>query len=329
MARIAVLGSNSFAGATFVDAALCRGHELLGVNRSAEGSPFFLPYKNNPRARAYTFKQLDLNRDMPLICSALDAFAPSFVVDFAGQGMVAESWTWPEHWYQTNLVAKVRLHEFLRTRPWLMKYVRVSTPEVYGNTKEPVREDHPYAPSTPYAVSHAAADMSLAAFHRNYGFPAVLTRFANFFGPGQQLYRIVPRAILYALSGRRLPLHGGGVSVRAFVHARDAAAALLAVCEAGKPGETYHFSSGEFHPIREVVQTVCAQLGIDFERVVEAAPDRPGKDQAYRMDAAKAAEQLGWRPSVAFVQGIRETIGWVKDNFTEMKRLPWDYVHKS
>lgn len=328
MARIAVLGSNSFAGATFVDTALSGGHELFGVNRSAEASQIFLPYKANPRACAYTFRQLDLNRNMELVCSALDEFAPSFIVDFAGQGMVAESWKWPEQWYETNIVAKVRLHEFLRTRPWLVKYVRVSTPEVYGSTAELIREDHPYAPSTPYAVSHAATDLSLAAFHRNYGFPAVLTRFANFFGPGQQLYRIVPRTILYALSGRRLPLHGGGASVRAFVHARDVARGLLAVCDSGNPGETYHFSPAEFRSIREVVQTVCAELGVDLERAVEQAPDRPGKDQAYLMDATKAREQLGWQPAVPFVQGIQETIRWVKDNLEEMKRLPWDYVHK-
>src|SRR5450432_349569 len=134
MPRIAVIGSNSFAGAAFVDAALSAGHEVLGINRSAEGSPLFLPYKSNPRAAAYSFRQLDLNREMELVCSALEGFAPAFIVDFAGQGMVAESWNWPEQWYETNIVAKVRLHNFLRTRPWLVKYVRVSTPEVYGTT---------------------------------------------------------------------------------------------------------------------------------------------------------------------------------------------------
>lgn len=323
-----MLGSNSFAGAAFVHAALSAGHEVLGINRSTEGSPLFLPYKANPRAAAYSFRQLDLNAQMEPVCAALEGFAPAFVVDFAGQGMVAESWNWPEQWYETNIVAKVRLHDFLRACPWLVKYVRVSTPEVYGSTMELIREDHRYAPSTPYAVSHAATDMSLIAFHRAYGFPAVLTRFANFFGAGQQLYRIVPRTILYALSGRPLPLHGGGTSVRAFVHASDVASGLLAACENGKPGEAYHFSPTAFHSIREVVQTVCAQLGVDFGRTVEPVPDRPGKDQAYLMDATKAGQELGWHPAVSFADGIAETIRWVKNNLEEMKSLPWDYVHK-
>jgi dTDP-glucose 4,6-dehydratase len=328
MARVAVLGSNSFAGAAFVDAALGAGHEVLGINRSPEPSLIFLPYRQNSRASAYRFRQLDLNHDFETVCAALRDFAPTFVVDFAGQGMVAESWSRPEQWYQTNIVAKVKLHEFLRTRPGLEKYVRVSTPEVYGSTPQLIREQQPYAPSTPYAVSHAAIDMSLAAFHRNYGFPVILTRFANFFGPGQQLYRIVPRTVIYGLVGRRLKLDGGGTSVRAFIHSRDVAAALLRVLEAGQPGETYHFSPSEFHAIRAVVEQICTQLGVDFSAFVDVAPERPAKDHAYLMDASKARVKLDWQPRITFAEGIRQTIEWVRMNLEEIRRLPLEYVHK-
>ena len=328
MGRIAVLGSNSFAGATFVDAALSARHEVLGINRSAEPPAIFLPYRKNPKASAYSFRQLDLNRDFDAIRKALTEFAPRHVVDFAGQGMVAESWSNPVQWYQTNVVAKVRLHDFLRQQRTLEKYVRVSTPEVYGSTTQLVREDQPYAPSTPYAVSHAAIDMSLAAFHRHYGFPVVLTRFANFFGAGQQLYRIVPRSIIYALTGRRLQLHGGGTSIRAFIHSRDVADALLKTLQQGVPGETYHFSPQDFHSIREVVQAVCGQLGVEFDRVAEVSGERPGKDHAYLMDAAKARTKLRWTPKFTLAAGISETIEWVKANLEEIRRLPLDYVHK-
>jgi dTDP-glucose 4,6-dehydratase len=328
MGRIAVLGSNSFAGATFVDAAISAGHEVLGVNRSAEPSAIFLPYRQNRRARAYSFRQLDLNRDFDAICKALAEFSPLHVVDFAGQGMVAESWGNPVQWFQTNVVAKVRLHDVLRLQAGLKKYVRVSTPEVYGSTAHPIREDQPYAPSTPYAVSHASVDMSLSAFHRHYHFPVVLARFANFFGAGQQLYRIVPRSIIYALTGCRLQLHGGGTSIRAFIHARDVADALLKVLQLGVPGEIYHFSPQEFHSIREVVQAICDQLGVQFDRVTEVAGERPGKDHAYLMDASKARLNLQWEPKITLAAGIAETISWVKANLEEIRRMPLDYVHK-
>jgi len=328
MARIAVLGSNSFSASWFVDAALNAGHEVLGINRSAEPSRIFLPYRGNSRMSAYAFRQLDLNEDFGAITAELQHFRPAFVVDFAGQGMVAESWTRPEQWYRTNFVSKVQLHDFLRQQRWLVKYVRVSTPEVYGSTETPTPESHSYQPSTPYAVSHAAIDMSLAAFFRNYRFPAVLARFANFFGPGQQLYRIVPRSIICALAGRKLSLHGGGTSVRAFIHVRDAAHGLLQTMDHGRIGEIYHFSPVEFHSIREVVETVCREMNAKFDQVVEVSADRPGKDQAYLMDSSKARSELGWAPKKAFVDGIRETISWVKDNFEEIRTLPWDYVHK-
>jgi|SRR5882672_1405224 len=328
MSRVAVLGSSSFAGAAFVDAALSVGHDVLGINRSAEPSAIFLPYRGNLRAAAYRFRQLDLNTDFEAICTALAEFGPSQIVDFAGQGMVAESWRDPAQWYRTNIVSKVRLHEFLRQLRGLQKYVRVSTPEVYGSSDTLIREGQAYAPSTPYAVSHAAIDMSLAAYYRNYRFPVVLARFANFFGPGQQLYRIVPRTVIYALTGRRLQLHGAGTSVRAFIHARDVAGALLRTLAEGQLGDTYHFSPSEFFPIRDVVAKICAALGVEFGRLVEQVADRPGKDHAYLMDASKAREKLGWSGRIGLDQGIRETIAWVKSNLDEIRAMPLDYVHR-
>lgn len=328
MSGIFVLGSNSFAGSVFVDSALSQGHQVWGVNRSPEPSSIFLPYKSNPRATSYAFRQMDINRDLPALFEWFGAVRPAYVVDFAGQGMVAESWQEPAQWYQTNIVSKVRLHDFLRRQTWLEKYIRVSTPEVYGSTSRPIREDQPYRPSTPYAVSHAAIDMSLTAFHNNYRFPVVLTRFANFFGPGQQLYRIVPRAILCALVGKKLPLHGDGTSVRAFIHARDVASGLLAVIRKGIPGEVYHFSPDRYYSIREVVEIICRKLGVEFAKAVEVTADRPGKDQAYFMDASKARAELGWQPRITFEEGVDQTIGWIRANLDYLETVSWEYVHK-
>ena len=110
--------------------------------------------------------------------------------------MVGESWLNPDHWMMTNVVSTVRLHDRLRSFDFLERYVHVTTPEVYGSTEGWVREDAPFNPSTPYAVSRAAGDMSLRTYFATYGFPVVFTRAANVYGPGQQLYRIIPRTIL-------------------------------------------------------------------------------------------------------------------------------------
>lgn len=326
--RIVVLASNSFAGSAYAAYALTQGSEVFGISRSIEPGDIFLPYRQLHQATSLRFLQLDLNRDFGRICEVLADFQPEVIVDFAGQGMVAESWQAPEQWYQTNIVSKVRLHHFLKDQSWLKRYIRISTPEVYGSCDTLINEDQRYQPSTPYAVSHAAIDMSLKAFHQNYGFPVVLGRFANFYGEHQQLYRIVPKAILSVRSNKKLPLHGGGKSERAFIHAADVADGIARMIESGKPGETYHFSPNQYHSIREVVETICRKLGTDIEQATEVTADRLGKDMAYLMDASKAARELGWVPRIEFEEGIDRTIAWIDRNYEKMRELPWNYIHK-
>jgi dTDP-glucose 4,6-dehydratase len=326
--KYAVLGSNSFAGASFIARALADGADVIGFNRSPETSSIFLPYLNIKSTGSYTFFQADINNDLDEILTRLDTFRPQIVVDFAGQGMVAESWQNPAQWYNTNVVAKVNLHDQLRLRNWLERYVRISTPEVYGSQKNRLQETWQYNPSTPYAVSHAAIDLSLRAFHKQYDFPVIFTRFANFYGPGQQLYRIVPRTIIYALLGKKLQLHGGGTSVRAFISGVDVADAVMRSINFGVVGDVYHFSSERFLTIRQTIEIICSMMDVDFAGLVDIVPDRPGKDQAYLMDSKKARRELGWQESLSFEECIKDTIRWVKDSLDEISSLPLNYIHK-
>ena len=163
MEKIIVIGSNSFSGSHFVDFALEQGIEVIGISRSPEPHPVFLPYKKKENA-PFRFYQLDLNRDLAAIMQIVEEFRPDYIVNFAAQSMVAESWQNPEHWFQTNVVATIKFHDKLRNCDFLKKYVHVSTPEVYGTCQGLVAENTNYNPSTPYAVSRAAADMSLMSF---------------------------------------------------------------------------------------------------------------------------------------------------------------------
>jgi dTDP-glucose 4,6-dehydratase len=328
--RIVVLGSNSFSGAHLVQRALSEGCAVTAVSRSAEPHPAFLPYRwggGAPRDR-FAFHQLDLNRDLDAILRLVDEVRPDYVVNFAAQSMVAESWQHPEHWMQTNVVATVKLHEGLRRRAFLKKYVHVSTPEVYGSCEGLVPEHTRYNPSTPYAVSRAAADMSLLTFFRNYAFPVVFTRAANVFGPGQQLYRIIPRALLFFLTGRRLQLHGGGRSVRSFIHIEDVAAGTLAAARAGAPGEIFHLSTKVNVSIRAVVEQLAARVGVSFDDAVEVVGDRPGKDSAYLLDSSKAQQLLGWEPRRTLEDGVEDTLAWITEHREALLAQPADYVHK-
>jgi dTDP-glucose 4,6-dehydratase len=327
MDRILIIGSNSFSGASFASYILAKGLDVVGISRSPEPIAAMLPYKWEDHSR-FTFFQLDLNRDLDSIMRVICDFRPSAVVNFAAQSMVEESWEHPEDWFQTNVVATIRLHDQLRRLDFLDKYVHVSTPEVYGSSSRPVHEDAPYNPTTPYAVSRAACDMSLMSFHKAHGFPVVITRAANVYGPGQQLYRIIPRSILFNTMGKRIPLHGGGTSCRSFIHIRDVAEGTWRVTCSGKPGEVYHLSTQEQISIRGLVKRICELLGSDFESSVEVVGERLGKDAKYILDSTKARESLGWKDSISLNSGLRETIEWIKRDFEVLKRQPLSYVHR-
>lgn len=326
--RLVVIGSNSFSGSHFCDYALKNGYDVLGISRSLEPEVAFRPYAWNGDASAFRFECLDLNLDLDRIDAAIKAFRPHAVVNFAAQSMVAESWQHPQHWMQTNVVATIGLHDRLRRMDFLERYIHVSTPEVYGHCSGTVREHTDYAPSTPYAVSRAAADMSLMTFFQRHGFPVVFTRAANVYGPGQQLYRIVPKTILCALSGRKLPLHGGGHAERSFIHIKDVVAGTLLLTRQGQPGQIYHLATRDIISIRDLVRQIVERLGIAFENAVEVVDDRPGKDQAYRLDTAKVRAELNWEDQIPLSDGIDETIAWVRQYWDALRHMPWEYIHK-
>lgn len=323
-----VVGSNSFSGASFIDHLLKQGCPVIGISRSPEPHPAFLPYKWAARPATFRFFQHDLNRDLDPLMDLIHQEEPAWVVNFAAQGMVAESWKNPDHWFMTNVVASVRFHDRLCHCGFLKKYVHVTTPEVYGSTSGFIGEDAPFNPSTPYAVSRAAADMSLKTFFAAYRFPVVFTRAANVFGPGQQLYRIIPRTILFVRLGRKLQLHGGGHSERAFIHIRDVADATARIMREGAAGETYHISTRRIISVRNLVQMICERMQVRFENHVEVVGERPGKDASYQLDSNKLRTQLGWQDRISLEQGIDETIAWVDHWLDDLKQQPFDYVHR-
>jgi dTDP-glucose 4,6-dehydratase len=327
-AKFLILGSNSFSGATFAAYLAEQGYDVLATSRSAEPHDALLPYKWRSQRGTVRFERIDINQDLDQLDTLLKREKPTHVVNFAAQSMVGESWLNPDHWMMTNVVSTVRLHERLRRYGGLRRYVHVTTPEVYGSTEGWVREDHPFNPSTPYAVSRAAADMSLRSYFQTYDFPVLFTRAANVYGPGQQLYRIIPRTILAAIGGQKLRLDGGGVSVRVFIHMRDVSDATMRIALSGQVGECYHISGYELVSIRQLVETILSRLDRRFEDCVEIGPERPGKDTSYTLDSFKVRSELGWRDRLSLAEGIDDVVAWAERFKDALPSLPAKYEHK-
>ena len=241
--------------------------------------------------------------------------------------MVAESWINPSHWYQTNVVSQVKLHDYLRKQDCLEKYVHISTPEVYGSTGNWVEEGVIYNPSTPYATSRASCDMHLMNYYKAYDFPVVFTRAANVYGEGQQLYRIIPRTILSCIFDKKIVLHGGGTSERAFVHIEDVVKATMLIANKAESGTIWHISTGESVRIHELVKTIAEMMGKDFEEIATIGDERMGKDQSYLLNCEKL-RNLGWNEEIELKEGIKRTIEWAEENKEKLENMDWNYKHK-
>ena len=324
-----IIGSNSFTGSNFINFVIKKGYRVIGTSRSKEIDDSFLSYKWTNTKSNFKFFQIDLNKDLNQLIRIIDEFKPKYIVNFAAQGMVAESWLKPTHWYQTNIVSQVALHDELRRRPFIEKYTHVTTPEVYGNTENKwTKENLNFQPSTPYAVSRASCDLHLLSFHKAYKFPVVFTRAANVYGPGQQLYRIIPRTILSGLCKEPLQLHGGGVSERCFIHIDDVVEATLDITLKSEPGSTWHISGNEKISIKNLVIKICKKLEVDFDEIVNVSEERLGKDQSYLLDSSKLRKILKWEDKINLNDGLDETINWVKKYLSKFKAQSWEYEHK-
>jgi len=328
MSKAVVIGGNSFSGSNTIRALLEKDFEVLSIGRSKEIDVPFNPYKKLVTKNNFRFIRGKLNNEIESTANKISKFKPKFVFNFAAQSMVAESWKTPEDWYEANVIGVARLSNELNRITSIEKFIQFTTPEVYGNTNEWIRESFNFNPTTPYAVSRAGGDFHLKCMFETHGFPVIFTRTANVYGPGQQLYRIIPRGILSTYSGLTIPLHGGGQSVRSFIHIEDVVNGLIRISESGIIGDSYHISTDELVSIIGLIKLIAEKRNISVSDFTELVPDRPGKDQAYKLDSSHIRKTLGWKDSISLSQGVDGTISWIEDNIELLMKLPTIYHHK-
>lgn len=188
-----------------------------------------------------------------------------------------------------------------------------NTDEVYGSIESGTfSETDRLEPSSPYSASKAGADMLVTAYQKTYGLPALITRSSNNYGPFQHPEKFIPKCVTNALRGRRIPVYGDGRNVRDWIFVRDNCEAIATVLERGKAGETYNIGTGEEKANLDVVRDILAITGKP-DSLVKFVADRKGHDLRYALDCGKI-RALGWKPAVAFAQGLRDTVQWYSAN---------------
>ncbi|MFO1073183.1 MAG: GDP-mannose 4,6-dehydratase, partial [Geminicoccaceae bacterium] len=200
------------------------------------------------------------------------------------------------------------------------RFHQVSTDEVFGSLGDTglFSESSAYDPRSPYSASKAASDHLASAWHHTFGLPVILTNCSNNYGPYHFPEKLIPLTIVKALAGEPLPVYGSGTNVRDWLYVEDHARGLVLAATRGRPGERYNLGGRAERRNIEVVQAICALMdelapragGVPHAALITHVADRPGHDQRYAIDSAKAERELGWRPSVAFEEGLRRTVAW-------------------
>ena len=257
----------------------------------------------------------------------LDTERPDVVVNFAAQGEGAASFAEnAPDFFVTNTVALVRLVLELQKRSYLKRFIQIGSSEVYGSPEVPAKETDLLNPTSPYSVSKAAFDLYLQSMFRTASFPMNIIRPSNCYTDGQQLYRVIPKTIICALTGKKLQLHGGGKAQKSYMHAYDLSTAVLKVIEQDRIGTIYNVGPDEPVTIRSLVGLIAIACKMKFDDLAEDAPDRVGQDAKYHLDMTEI-KKLGWQQEIPLYLGIQQMVAWVKA-FPELLTLPTTYEHR-
>lgn len=236
------------------------------------------------------------------------------IVHFAAESHVDRSIVDPQDFIRTNIQGTSTLLEAARRRK-ISRFIHVSTDEVYGSLQagEFADEQAPLSPNSPYAASKAASDLLVRSYFKTYGFPAIITRASNNFGPNQFPEKLIPLMILNALEGKRLPVYGDGLNERDWIYVEDHCRALDRILADGRAGEVYNIGCGRPVQNLEIVRRLLKVLRKPDD-LIEFVSDRPGHDRRYALEIGKVSQELAWQPAVGLDEGLRRTVAWYQNN---------------
>ena len=321
MVRLLVTGGCGFIGSNFIRWLLADDPNVTVVNFDK------LTYAGNPENLAsvsesdrYDFRQGDIS-DRDSVDEVLKEFSIDSIVNFAAESHVDRSILDSTPFVHTNIGGTQVLIDSARTNG-IVRFVQVSTDEVYGSLGDTgeFSEDTPLAPNSPYAASKTAADLLVRAAVQTHGFPGMITRCSNNYGPYQFPEKLIPLFISNALQHQPLPVYGDGTNVRDWIHVDDHCRGIAAVLRSGEPGDIFNFG-GRSELSNIGLTRRLLELLDRPETLIRFVPDRPGHDKRYAIDCSRAEKMLGWKPLVSFEEGLKSTVDWYLQNSEWVDRV--------
>jgi dTDP-glucose 4,6-dehydratase len=310
---ILITGGAGFIGSNFIRYVLEESDVTL-VNLDAltyaGNLENLIEVEDNPRYH-FVYGRIENTDLVRHICKQ---FRVDGIINFAAESHVDRSIADAQPFVDTNISGTLSLMTVARELS-IEKFVQVSTDEVYGSLGEQgeFTENSPLAPNSPYSAAKAAADCLVRSFVHTYNFPAVITRCSNNYGAYQFPEKLIPLVILNALENKILPVYGDGLNIRDWISAHDHSAAVWLAYTHGKIGEVYNVGADSERKNIEVVKAILTLTG-KSEDLISYVKDRPGHDRRYAIDSTKIRQELGWKPTVTFENGLERTVQWYKNN---------------
>lgn len=320
---ILLTGGAGFIGSNFVHMLLEQRPDWRVVNldaltyagnlqnlASAEGNPAHVFVRGSITSAEDVGRALEACGDLPVS-----------VVHMAAESHVDRSIQSGLPFVDTNVLGTQVLLDCCRAHG-VERFVHVSTDEVYGSLGPEgfFTEETPLAPNSPYSASKAGSDLLVRAAHHTHGFPALITRCSNNYGPWQFPEKLIPLMIANASEDKELPIYGDGMQVRDWLYVQDHCEAILAVLERGAVGEVYNIGGHNEYPNLAIVRMILEALGKP-ESLMATVADRPGHDRRYAIDAGKIERELGWTPRFTFEQALPMTIAWYQSQVEWLQGL--------
>ena len=310
--RLLVTGGLGFIGSNLIRYMLGKHKDIKIINLDKMGIGSNIEnLKDIEGDEKYCFVKGDLlNFDLvSRLVKNIDA-----VINLAAETHVDRSIANPRIFLENNTIGTFNLLEAARINNPKIRIIHVSTDEVYSDIlMGSYREEDRLKPSSSYAASKAAADMFCLAYHRTYGLDIIITRCTNNFGPYQFPEKLIPKTIIRASLGMKVPIYGSGRNVRDWIYVLDYCEALDLILERGVAGEVYNVSAGNELDNLTLVRKILRIMGKD-EDLIEFVEDRPGHDVRYSLDSSKIRRELQWKPRYPLEDALKKTVEWYLAN---------------